>query len=137
MADDLSVKSCQERLAIAWILSSGVLFGVLLLQTFHGRFESQGIVWGWAFSAISPCLAAVTAAIFGKTRSRGRVDAFAYRLAMFISVAYLVVVFTHILVISQSVMSPTAMVTHSSLYLPAFQGIVALALGRFFGKKGA
>jgi hypothetical protein len=66
-----------------------------------------------------------------KTRSA---DAFLYRLALWLSCAYLLLILLSILVQPFAPLPPLALMQQSNLWLGPLQGLVAGALGAFFVK---
>lgn len=135
----LSFEKCKKNLALLWFIASGLLFLLLLFQSFAGKHgETAAEVWSWLLAAILPTLSLMLGAFvadFGKAQEDRQVDRFLYRLTYGLSLFYLLVIALIFLVQPNTGQPIVELLKLSSVYLTAFQGLVAAALGVFFVKR--
>lgn len=135
----LSFEKCKKNLALLWFIACGLLFILLLVQTFtdkHG--EAVNKVWNWLLGAVLPTLSLMVGAFvadFGSEVEERKVGSFLYRLAFGLSLFYLLVVASVFLVQPVTGKPAIELMNQSSVYLTAFQGLVAAVIGVFFVKK--
>ena len=135
----LSFEKCKKNLALLWFTACGLLFLLLLFQTFadkHG--ETADEVWNWLLGAVLPTLSLMLGAFvadFGKGQEDREVGIFLYRLTYGLSLFYLLVVASVFLVQPVTGRPAVELLKQASVYLTAFQSLVAAALGVFFVKK--
>ena len=135
----LSFEKCKKNLALLWFIASGLLFVLMLVQTFtdkHG--ETVNEVWSWLLGAVLPTLSLMVGAFvasFGREEEDRKVGSFLYRLPFGLSLFYLLVVASVFLVQPGTGKPAIELMKQSAVYLTAFQGLVAAVLGVFFVKK--
>ena len=137
----LLMDKCKKRLAIVWVTGAGVLFLVLVLQSIFGRYgDKTNDAWAWLLPTIIPTLSLIVGVVasdaLDKSVRAASVDVFMYRLALSLSVAYLVVVSLTIFLGPLSDWPQLELMKLSNLWLAPLQGIVAAAIGVFFVSKG-
>lgn len=135
----LSYTKSKQKLAVLWLIFSGVLFLLLIVQTIlekHGA--NNEAAWNWLLGALLPTLSLMIGAFvadFGKATPDKEVGKFLFRLAFYMSLFYLIVV--AILMLGQPATGKpiTNLIESFSIPLQAFQGLVSLILGVFFVKN--
>jgi hypothetical protein len=136
----MSVSTAQKRLAVAWLALAVPLLLVLFAQTLTDRpvFGSKiKAVWGWFLPMIVPTLSLIVGTVATQARqpqSTETVDETAYRIALVLSVLYLLAVMAT-LVASATSRRPMEMLDDVALFLAALQALVGYALGAFFVSK--
>jgi hypothetical protein len=133
----ISWARCKRRLATLWFTGSGIIFLVILFQTFFGRFEDNvSEAWEWFLPTILPTLSLIISVFVVDTLGRGKkirtVDKFMFRLTFSLSLLYLVVMSLTILMSPFSSLTPIELMKQSNLWLGPFQGLVSASLGAFF-----
>ncbi|RWX49698.1 hypothetical protein VT98_10174 [Candidatus Electrothrix communis] len=136
------VADSQRRLVFIWFTGSGFLLALLLLQTFFGQYGSEAReVWGLMLPTFVPTLFLIIGTLLADATSSAdpeasvTVDRFFFRLADFLSIAYLATVVLIILLSPFSKLSQPELIKLSNLWLAPFQGLVTAALGAFFVSK--
>lgn len=137
----LLVRQAKKRLAVVWFSASGLLFLLVFLQTILGRYGDKAAeAWSWLLPTIVPTLSVIIGVLVMETRAkRARkkpAHTFVYRMAMTLSVAYLLLVGLTLLAIpvaeAQAALTPLKLMKMSHLWLAPCQGLVTAALGAFF-----
>ncbi len=128
---------CKRRLATVWLIGSGLLFFLLLFQTFLGRYgDDADAAWGWMLPTTMPTLMLIVGVLVSdalrKSSAAIKVDQFIFRLAFYLSIAYLAVVSMTLLLSPFSTIPQLELMTMSNLWLGPFQGLVSASLGAFF-----
>lgn len=127
----------KKKLATFWLLSSFIIFAILLAQTILGRYESNiDQVFGWFLPTIMPTLSLIIGVLvndaFKKSKNEPTVDSFFFRLSYTLSLAYLITVLLTLLLQPFSAFSALELMRLSNLWLAPFQGLVSASLGVFF-----
>ncbi len=132
-------ENARRKIALVWYGGGGLLFLFVLMQTFFGRYGDQPEkAWTWLLPTIMPTLSLITGVLIAKKPSEnpGQLpDPFLFRLAMILSVFYLLVVFLTLLLQPLSDLSIYELMTKSNLWLAPMQGLVTASLGVFFTQK--
>jgi len=133
------MSSCKKRIAAVWLAFGGGIFLVLLAQSFFDTYEGQANdAWGWFLPSVMPTLSLIISVIVFDSRSgqtEKTADRFMYVVAIWLSVFYLLTVFSTILVQPLTTLLPLELMRQSNLWLGPLQGLVAAALGAFFVKQ--
>ena len=137
---EISLTECQKKLSIFWFIGSGILFIIILFQTFLGHYADETKeAWNWFFPNVTPTLSlmvgVIVASRFGKTFTEKTTDRFVFRLAFSLSVIYLITLFLTILIQPFTQKSPIELFTQSHQWLVPLQGLVTASLGAFFVKS--
>ncbi len=136
MSERTDVARGQRQLAAVWLTGGGVLFLLMIGQTMLGRYGAQTArAWSWLLPTVLPTLSLIVGAVAYEARrspASATVDRFAYRVAFWLSVAYLALVLVTQLGQPVTGLSPLAMMDLSNLWLGPVQGLVGIALGVFF-----
>ncbi|WP_456425770.1 hypothetical protein [Rhodocaloribacter sp.] len=133
----LTKTRAQKRLATLWFVAAGLLFSLLLLQTFFGRYGDQTReAWSWFLPTIMPSLSLIAGVVasdaLGRSDPKATVDPFAFRVAFLLSAAYLVIVSLTLLLSPFSPIPQLELMALSNLWLGPLQGLVGGVLGFFF-----
>jgi membrane protease YdiL (CAAX protease family) len=133
------MERCQRNLAILWFVGGGILLILLVIQTMGNHYlDKDNEAWGWLLPNLLPTLSLIIGVLMADTFGRGskgkQVDTFVYRLALAVSVVYLLLVLLPIL--AQPVVSyaPLDLLKRSNLWLGPLQGLVSATIGAFFVK---
>jgi len=139
-----SMRSCQKRLFLLWLLLAGGIFVLVVGQSVigdqYGKDDQLEKVWGWLLPTIMPTLSLIVAvlaagALLGKQNERP-VDPFFYRTTMAFSTVYLLIVLA-VIVARTDTTEALALMQKSNLFLGPFQGLVSASMGIFFVKGPA
>jgi len=142
MADTLPLKVAKRRIALVWLFGAGGPFALLAAQSLIGHYgDSATAVWSWFLGAVSPTLGLIIAVLAADAVQRDpgtrEVDRFFYRLALGLSLAYLLALLAVIL--SEPLVQPDGglpeLVRNSGAWVGALQGLVTAALGVFYVRK--
>ena len=138
----IPVVDSHKRLVFIWFAGSGFLFALLLLQTISGQYGSEAReAWGLILPTFVPTLFLIIGTLIADAtgsvdpEASVTVDRFFFRLADFLSIAYLATVILTILLSPFSRLSQLELIKLSNLWLAPFQGLVTAALGAFFVSK--
>lgn len=141
MSDRIAEGTCQNRLAAVWFLGSGIVFVLILIQTLAGKYGSGAeAAWGWLMPAILPTLSLIvgaTAYHASRPKRDLTVSRLAYRVALGLSVFYLLLLLATLLVDPLTPTTPLQLMELSRFWLGPVQGLVGLALGAFFVSREA
>jgi hypothetical protein len=137
----MSYEAAKRRLGTLWFVCGGVLFVWVVLQSVFDKYGDKiEVGWQWFLPTILPTLSLIIAVFVvdaaGPTAKERTIDEFFYRLAFWLSVAYLFVV--AITLVGATVV-PTApnfeLLGRSQYWLAPIQGLATGAMGIFFIKK--
>jgi hypothetical protein len=131
------------RLALIWLIGSGVSVILVVLQSLLGRFGDQvQDVWGWLLPTIMPTLTMIITALgytaLDPLRSKAAMRRDFFRLARSLSLVYLGLVAMTVLIGPVAAGDGPGMIKlmhTSNLWLGPFQGLVASAIGVLFVTK--
>lgn len=134
---------CRRALARVWFIGAGVLFAILLAQTFGDRYGANAnAAWEWFLPTVLPTLSLIigvlTVDALKQHAKLQTVDRFFFRLSLGLSVAYLLTVGVTLLAQPFTSFPALELMAQSNLWLGPFQGLVTASLGVFFvgGKTG-
>lgn len=130
---------CQRRLLAAWGSLGGIALVIVLFQVAPGGVYAahRGEVLNWFLPTVVPTLSLMIGAVvaLGMRPDPGAtVDGLTYRLALWLSVAYLGVVIAALLMFPQS-RTPVNDLKGSATVITAIYSLVGIALGALFGTK--
>jgi hypothetical protein len=134
----LSMAQCKRRLAALWFIGAGAIFFLVFLQTIFGRYgEKTNEVWGWILPTVMPTLSLAIGVVvidaIGRSVRVPRIDSFLFWLTCGLSTAYLLAVLLLFLLQPFTIVPPLQLMQQSNFWLAPFQGLVAAAMGAFFG----
>ena len=139
MSAALPMRRCKRRLASVWFGLAGLIFLLLVIQSVMGHYGAHATdAWGWFLPNVMPTLSLIVGVLVldqlgGGVKTR-TADAFLYRLALWLSCAYLLLILLSILIQPFAPLPPLDLMQQSNLWLGPLQGLVAGALGAFFVK---
>ena len=136
----MSITQCKKRLSTLWLFASGILFIIILLQSFFGHFSDKvKEAWSWFLPTVIPTLSlligVLVADALGERPPDKSIDSFIFRLSFSLSLFYFSVVFLTIVVQPIVTAAPIEFLKQSNLWLAPIQGLVAASLGAFFVKS--
>ena len=134
----MNMRSARQTLTVVWFAGAACVFLVLLIQSFSGHYgDNVQAAWGWYLPSIMPTLSLMVTAWFSDSDATGEkaLDPFAYRGALVLSAAYLVVLMTTIFASPFTAMTDLQLMQLSHLWLAPIQSLVMLAVGYFFARK--
>jgi len=142
MSEKVPLRRCKRVIALVWLIGAGLLFVVLVTQSLNGHFgSSQGQVWSWYLSAVSPSLGLIIAVLAAEALQDAgevhEVDGFFYRIALGVSALYLLSLWAVVLMeplrpdLTQGL---PELSSQANQWLGGIQGLVTAALGVFFVK---
>lgn len=136
-----SITASRKTLALVWFAGAGVSFLALYLITTFGESERVESLWDWYLPAVTPNLSLIVGVMFNdikyKSAQREQVDVFIYRVALWLSVVYLLILFATPLLWPFSEASLENDMKHSRFFLSLLQALATTALGAFYvSQKG-
>lgn len=136
----ISIITCRKRLALLWFSGGFVIFVLLVAQSISGKYgEEASQVWSWFLPTIMPTLSLIVGVLVvdltGGQDPEKKVDRFIFRLAFGLSLFYLLLVLSTLMVQPFTTFAWTELLKRSNLWLGPIQGLVAAALGAFFVKS--
>jgi hypothetical protein len=136
----VSLEVSQKWLATVWLVGAGILFLIVLLQSIFGRYGNDtSEVWGWLLPntvpTISLIIGVLVADAFNEDEKPKSVDRFIFRLALFLSIIYLVTLTLTLLTQPFSPFKAQELMKQSKLWLAPLQGLVSASLGAFFVQR--
>lgn len=137
---EIPMQKCKKKLGALWFISAGVLFLILLFQTFFGHYGDEvDDAWGWMLPTILPTLSLIVGVFVSDALGKGihvvTVDKFLFILTLGLSATYLFAVFLTIVIQPIAEIAPPDLMKQSHLWLGPFQGLVSASLGAFFNRK--
>lgn len=139
MSARISVAQSQRRLLVVWGGISILAAVMVLVQTSpHGAYHSNAsAVWEWFLPTVVPTMSLILGTVAAEARApaaSGTVEVFYYRLALWVSLAYLALVLGLLLMYAQSP-TPVADLKSTSRFITVLYSLVGIALGTFFVSK--
>ena len=131
-----SMSASRKTLALVWFAGAGISFLALYLITTFGESERVESLWDWYLPAVTPNLSLIVGVMFNdikyKSAQREQVDVFIYRVALWLSVVYLLVLFATPFLWPFSEASLESDMKHSRYFLSLLQALATTALGAFY-----
>ncbi len=139
-SDQLTLDAARTNLSYIWFIGSGVLFFVLVIQSLLGKYSTDTQqVWSWYLPCVLPTLSLMVSVLgagaLGAGDQRNLRRGF-FTLTVGLSVMYLIILATTIVVASFRTPAVDVLVV-SSAYLSPLQGVVVAAIGYIFISKHA
>jgi hypothetical protein len=143
-ADLISLDIVRNRLAIAWLAGSLLIVALVVIQSNAadgGVYQSRTAdVWKWLFPTVLPTLTMILSVVASTALTptpTASVRKSYYRIALLLSVFYLVLILYTILILPHYhyVADKLTALQNSNLYIGPIQGVVAGALGVLFVSK--
>ena len=126
-----------------WLTGTGIIFILVVVQSLLGRYEEKTQeAWGWLLPTMMPTLGLIITVLgytaLDPTLSQGVVRRTFFRVAMWLSILYLVLILLTIAIqpfVARDADAALGLMRTSQLWLGPFQGLVASALGVLFVSK--
>lgn len=138
----MDLKQAEWRLALLWLAASGLLFLLLVGQSFSNVYGDRiADAWGWFLPTVMPTLSLVVGVLVAEGLSKQKkprhIDPRLVHLATGLSAVYLGLVATSIIGATAFGFGPpdqhvVETLNLSNLWLAPIQGLVAAALGVIF-----
>lgn len=136
---NLTMQTARKRLALVWFVGAGVCFVVLLFISFFANLGNLARLWEWFLPAIVPNLSLIIGVLVYTQRQQDtveiRVDEFLYRLALGLSLLYVLLLVLPLVFFPATGKSLPELLDISSLWLAAVQGLVTGVMGAFFVRQ--
>jgi hypothetical protein len=136
MNGTVDLRHAQRRLLWVWALGTLMPFLLLFGQSVAGRYgDEAGRAWNWFIPAVLPTLTVIVGAIAYGARGQHEsksVDALAYSVAQWLSVFYLLLLSSLLLLQPLATSTPLQWLESSKVWLVAVHGLVGVSLGAFF-----
>lgn len=136
----ISMTKCKKKLAILWFTGAAIPFLIIFFQTIIGHYEEHSKdAWNWFLPTIFPTLSLIIGVLVidlsGKSLETNTVNKFLFILSFSLSLFYLLLVTSTILLSPIASPNPLKLMGESHFWLGPFQGLVSASLGAFFVKK--
>ena len=135
----VSIKAARQKLAIVWFSGAGLTFIALLILDTFGNQGHGAVLWDWFLPVVTPNLSLIVGVMFNDLRRKAEkgesVDSFMYRLALWLSLVYLLLLFITPLL---SPFADAPLVTYlqnSKIPLSLVQALATTALGAFYVQR--
>jgi hypothetical protein len=126
----------QRKLVLIWLIGSCPSVALLLTRSFGPNADEIEKVWSWLLPSIMPTLSLVVgtyaATALTQLREDRTVDTVFFRVAVALSLVYLLIVTLTILIYPFSSSPATTTLGRIGLVLGPVQGLVSACLGVFF-----
>jgi hypothetical protein len=134
--ESLKLSEARDRLTRVWLIGTAVPAVTLIAQSILGKYgDAVREVWSWFIPFVVPTIALMVGILGGAAfggREHRRVRRSFYEIALWLSIAYLVVLAMTIFLEPFSPTGSVALFAISSYWLTPFQGLVIGALGYLF-----
>jgi hypothetical protein len=134
--ESLKLSEARDRLTRTWLIGTALPAVILVTQSILGKYgDNVRDVWSWFLPFIVPTIGLMIGVLGGAAfggRENRRVRRSFYEIALWISVAYLVMLSMTIFLEPFSPTGGMALFSMSSYWLTPFQGLVIGALGYLF-----
>ena len=135
----IAMSAAKRRLSVVWFTGAALLSILMIGQTILGHYEDAEDAWSWLLPGIVPTLSLIVGVLvvdaLGKGAADRRVDRFMFRVALGLSLFYLLLVAAPVLMQPFAQLPPGELLKLSNLWLAPAQGLVSAALAAFFVKK--
>jgi hypothetical protein len=138
----ISKYSGQKKISMLWFVASGFVLLIFTLMLFSRNNVDRTSAWQWLISYLSPVLTLMASAFVYTVQHQRKfesklIDVFFYRLIMFSSVFYLLLILA--LIVSFPLVERNDVLFHdhlnrNSFPLPFVQGLILVLAGIFFNK---
>lgn len=130
----------KKRLGVTWLILSAIILLIFIAWTIGSPLfaDKATVAWNWLLPIIMPTLSLVIGIFVVDTNTQTPnkvVDVFIYRIAICLSVFYLMLILFIIMLYWVSSDSIFIVFGKSNLFLGPIQGLVSAAIGVFFYKR--
>jgi len=135
----VAMTTARQRLAVVWFSGAGLTFIALLMLATFGNDGRGRVLWDWFLPAVTPNLSLIVGVMFNdlkrKVAKSESVDSFMYRLALWLSLVYLLLLFITPLLSPFTAAPLEADLQNSKLPLSLVQALATTALGAFYVQR--
>ena len=135
----ISIQASRNTLAAVWFGGASLSFIALYLITTFGDSTRVSILWEWYLPAVTPNLSLIVGVMFNdikfKSAKSERVDGFSYRVALWLSVVYLLMLLATPLLSPFSDAPLDTYLKNSRFALSLIQALATTALGAFYVRQ--
>ena len=135
----ISIQASRNTLAAVWFGGASLSFIALYLITTFGDSTRVSILWEWYLPAVTPNLSLIVGVMFNdikfKLAKSERVDGFSYRVALWLSVVYLLMLLATPLLSPFSDAPLDTYLKNSRFALSLIQALATTALGAFYVRQ--
>jgi len=135
----VAMTTARQKLAIVWFSGAGLTFIALLTITTFGKNGHMAVLWDWFLPAVTPNLSLIVGVMFNDLRNKAAkvesVDSFMYRLALWLSLVYLLLLFVTPFLSPFTNVPLDAYLQNSQLPLSLVQALATTALGAFYVQR--
>ncbi len=135
----VSMTAARQKLAILWFSGAGLTFIALFTLATFGNNGHVTVLWDWFLPAVTPNLSLIVGVMFNDLRRKAAkgesVDSFMYRLAFWLSLAYLLLLFFTPLLSPFTYATLDIYLQNSKLPLSLVQALATTALGAFYVQR--
>jgi|GEM_PF-1168436 len=144
MTQSILLSQARKRLAVVWFAGGGLVFLFFMFCTFGNAFgDKLPQAWGWFGTNLMPTLILIFSFIgremMVERRERTHVSSFAFKMAFYSSIFYLVLVLVSLLLSRSYTLTheigSLAFLDRASTGLNPLQVLTAAALGGFFATE--
>ena len=137
-----SFRECRKRLGTLWVTASGMMFLILVAQSFLGGLGDRVVeAWGWFFANVMPTLSVVAVNLQADAaRSKEpdeEVEPYYYKLSFWVSVGYLAILL--LIILGWRITSfeePADVMAAFSVFTGPLQAFTVSVIAIFFKKAG-
>jgi peptidoglycan/LPS O-acetylase OafA/YrhL len=135
----VSIVACQRRLLLLWVIMGAVALVLILIQTSpRGTYhDSASDIWEWFLPTVVPTLSLMLGTLVAEAKAPSAgatVDSFYFRMAAWLSAAYLALVILFLVMYAQSA-TPVADLKSTGKLVTSLYGVVGITLGVFFASR--
>jgi hypothetical protein len=139
-ADSVPLAHVRSRLAVVWLTSAALIFGLLILQSLLGKYGNRAQqVWSWVLPTMMPTLTLMLSALGADALNAEPAGSYVkksfFQIAFWLSLAYLFLILLTILIEPFVATESLDLFNLSNLWLGPFQGLVASTIGLVFLSK--
>lgn len=135
----VAMTAARKKLAILWFVGAGLTFIALLILTTFGNNGQFAVLWDWFLPAVTPNLSLIVGVMFNDIRHQAAkgesVESFMYRLALWLSLVYLLLLFITPLLSPFTDVPLDTYLQNSKLPLSLVQALATTALGAFYVQR--
>jgi len=135
----VAMTTARKKLAIVWFSGAGLTFTALLTITTFGSNGHMAVLWDWFLPAVTPNLSLIVGVMVNDLRNKAAkdesVDSFMYRLALWLSLVYLFLLFITPFLSPFTAVPLDAYLQNSQLPLSLVQALATTALGAFYVQR--
>ena len=136
---EITMSATRKTLAIVWFSGAGLSFLALYLITTFGANTLGSTLWDWYLPLVTPNLSLIVGVMFNDIQHKSApsvpVDVFSYRVALWLSVVYLLMLLATPLLSPFSDAPLDTYLKNSRFALSLIQALATTALGAFYVRQ--